>query len=130
MTDAVQDREHELPEQRDERLKREAQALIDNTARWLDSQGRRDLEVGISVPEFQALRGLLQSPAFGILWSLIRNAKLQHEQVLANTSLGTAASDAAASVIQGHIRAFDQLRNLLLQIADPRTAAEGEISHG
>lgn len=126
----IVDREHESPEQEAARLNalHERQRL--NAARWLDGQGQRDVSVGMSVAEFQALRGLLGNPAFGIFWSLIRHARSQHERVLLNSTLGEPAKDAAASVIQGHIRAFDQIREMLLDIADPRIVEETVAAGG
>jgi hypothetical protein len=116
----------DTPEAIQAQLDAEADRVVGNAAHWLDSQGTRDLEAGISVDEFEALKSLIGNKAFGIFWSLLRNARTQWGQVLINAPLGAPEKDAAAAVIQGHMRAFDQLRSLLLQIADPRSSAAEE----
>lgn len=89
---------------------------------WLNSQGQRSLGVGIDMEDFEALQGLIGHNGFGIFWSLLAQQRAEAMSVLSNIPLGSPERDSAASVLQGQIRAIDQIRETVLDIADPQAA--------
>ena len=91
-------------------------------AAWLKEQGQRSLSGGVDEDEFNMLRGLIGSTPFGIFFSLLAQLRAEAQVVLSNVPLGTPERDAVASVLQGQIRTVDQIRDLLLDIADPQKA--------
>lgn len=96
------------------------------TAQWLASQGLRNPEE-ISAEEFAELRTLL-SPhkGFGIFWSILAYYRQHSAIMLNNANLSTPQGVSAASQLQGNIKAIDDFRELVLNIADP--LGEGSTS--
>jgi len=89
------------------------------TAQWLHSQGLRNPEE-ISAEEFAELRTLLAPhKGFGIFWSMLAFYRQNAALMLNNTNLATPAGVSAASQLQGNIKAIDDFRELVLNIADP-----------
>ena len=89
------------------------------TAQWLASQGLRNPEE-ISPEDFAELRTLLAPhKGFGILWSMIAFTRQSSTVMLNNANLSTPHGVSAASQLQGTIRAIDEIRELVLNIADP-----------
>lgn len=98
------------------------------TRTWLAAQGQRSLFAdfgGVSPAEFEQLRSLLGYPAFGLFWSLLRHQRTEYQERLTGLALNSPEMISAASVLQGHIRCLDQLREMLLDISDP-SAQQGE----
>lgn len=93
---------------------------------WLHTQGQRSLEVGMSQEEFGLLKGLIGAAGFGIFWSLLAQQRAEALVALSNLPLTEPAKHAAASVLQGQIRAIDQIRSTVLDIADPQAADAAE----
>lgn len=96
---------------------------------WLAAQGKRSLYAdfgGVSPPDYELLRSLIGLPAFGIFYSLLQHQRQEYQERLSNVSLSSAESVAAAGVLQGHIRCLDQLREMLLDIADPNAQQKEE----
>lgn len=91
---------------------------------WLRSQGQLDFEEGVSQADFSELQTLLDSRAFGLFYALLAQERAKALVVLSNLPLSGDSNLAAASVLQGQIRAVDRVRELLLFIADPN--ADGE----
>ena len=89
------------------------------TARWLADQGLRNPEE-ISPEDFAELRTLLAPhKGFGIFWSLLAFYRQNSAIMLNNTNLATATGVSTASQLQGTIKAIDDFRELVLNIADP-----------
>ena len=89
------------------------------TAQWLASQGLRNPEE-ISPEEFAELRSLLAPhKGFGIFWSMLMFYRQNSAIMLNNTNLATPNGVSAASQLQGTIKAIDDFRELVLNIADP-----------
>ncbi|RPJ47613.1 MAG: hypothetical protein EHM21_08080 [Chloroflexi bacterium] len=89
------------------------------TAQWLASQGLRNPEE-ISPEDFAELRTLLTPhKGFGIFWSLLAFYRQNAALMLNNTNLATPSGVSAASQLQGNIKAIDDFRELVLNIADP-----------
>ena len=89
------------------------------TAHWLSSQGLRDPSE-ISPEDFAELRSLLAPhKGFGIFWSLLAFERQTSAIMLYNTNLATPSGVSAASQLQGKIKAIDDFRELVLNIADP-----------
>lgn len=95
---------------------------------WLASQGQRSLEVGMEQEEFSSLQGLIGHSGFGVFWSLLAQLRAEAQVALSNLPLTSPEKVAAASVLQGQIRAVDQTRQLLLDIADPQMADAAQPS--
>jgi len=96
------------------------------TAQWLASQGLRNPEE-ISPEDFAELRTLLAPhKGFGIFWSMLAFNRQNAAMMLSNTNLATPAGISAASQLQGNIKAIDDFRELVLNIADP--LGEGSTS--
>lgn len=90
---------------------------------WLKDQGMIEELDGDNLSTLQQLIG---NPSFGLFWALLRWRRERSAIVLSNASLGTPERDTAASVLQGHIRAIDEIRELVLEIAEPNADAAGE----
>jgi len=89
------------------------------TAQWLASQGLRNPQE-ISPEEFAELRTLLTPhKGFGIFWSMLAFERQTATAMLNNTNLATPNGVSAASQLQGKIKAIDDFRELVLNIADP-----------
>ena len=89
------------------------------TAQWLASQGIRNPEQ-VSPEEFAELRTLLAPhKGFGIFWSMLAYYRQNSALMLNNTNLATPQGVSAASQLQGTIKAIDDFRELVLNIADP-----------
>jgi hypothetical protein len=89
------------------------------TAQWLAAQGLRDPSA-ISPEEFAELRTLLAPHrGFGILWSMLAFERQGAAIMLNNTNLATPVGVSTASQLQGKIKAIDDFRELVLNIADP-----------
>lgn len=100
--------------------------------RWLSDQGQRSLyaeEGGVTSREFELLRKLIGSEAFGLFYSLLAQQRAEATVCLINAKLGTAERDCSTAVIQGQIRAIDQIRETLLDIADPSTQQDGDSTN-
>jgi hypothetical protein len=96
------------------------------TAQWLNSQGLRNPEE-ISPEDFAELRTLLAPhKGFGVFWSMLAYYRQNSAMMLTNTNLATPAGISAASQLQGNIKAIDDFRELVLNIADP--LGEGSTS--
>jgi hypothetical protein len=89
------------------------------TAQWLASQGLRNPQE-ISPEDFAELRTLLAPhKGFGIFWSMLNFERQNSAVMLNNTNLATPMGVSTASQLQGKIKAIDDLRELVLNIADP-----------
>jgi hypothetical protein len=89
------------------------------TAQWLHAQGLRNPDE-ISPEDFAELRTLLAPhKGFGIFWSMLMFYRQNAASMLNNTNLATAAGVSTASQLQGNIKAIDDFRELVLNIADP-----------
>jgi len=89
------------------------------TAQWLAQQGLRDPEK-VSPEEFAELRTLLAPhKGFGIFWSMLAYYRQNNAIMLNNTNLATPVGISTASQLQGSIKAIDDFRELVLNIADP-----------
>jgi hypothetical protein len=102
-----------MTEQTDGQVRRKA------TAAWLHAQGLRNPEE-VSAEEFAELRTLLAPhKGFGILWSMLAYGRQNAAMMLNNVNLATPQGISAASQLQGTIKAIDDFRELVLNIADP-----------
>jgi hypothetical protein len=89
------------------------------TAKWLADQGLRNPET-VSAEEFAELRTLLAPhKGFGIFWSMLAYYRQNAALMLNNTNLATPNGVSTASQLQGNIKAIDDFRELVLNIADP-----------
>jgi len=96
------------------------------TAQWLASQGLRNPDE-ISPEDFAELRTLLTPhKGFGVFWSMIAFYRQNAAIMLNNVSLATPQGVNTASQLQGNIKAIDDFRELVLNIADP--LGEGSTS--
>lgn len=96
------------------------------TAQWLASQGLRNPEE-ISPEDFAELRTLLAPhKGFGVFWSMLAFYRQNATYMLNNANLATPQGVSAASQLQGNIKAIDDFRELVLNIADP--LGEGSTS--
>lgn len=94
-----------------------SQEAREATSKWLRAQGLRS---DVSAEEMADLRSLLAPhKGFGILWSLVMFDRQEAALQLGNADLSTASGVSRASVLQGQIRAIDNIRELILDIADP-----------
>lgn len=87
---------------------------------WLKEQG---IIAELDDQQYEEVRKLIGNPGFGIFWALLRYRAEQNGYFLRNASLGTPERACAASVLQGHIREIDGIRELILSLADPEAAA-------
>lgn len=94
---------------------------------WLAKQGLIEELDEDQLREVQELIGL---PSFGIFWAMIQWQRMRALVMLSNASLGTPERDSAAGVLQGQIRAIDDLRTLLLHIAEPTVDAAQPENEG
>jgi len=86
------------------------------TAQWLNAQGLRNPSE-ISPEDFAELRSLLAPhKGFGIFWSMLAFERQNSALMLNNTNLATPSG---VSQLQGKIKAIDDFRELVLNIADP-----------
>lgn len=90
---------------------------------WLKRQGVID---ELTDEDWTQVQKLIGNPSFGIFWAMLRYRREESAIMLSNVSLGVPERDAAASVLQGQIRAIDGIRELILQIAEPNADAAGE----
>jgi len=96
------------------------------TAQWIHSQGLRNPEE-VSPEEFAELRTLLTPhKGFGIFMSFLAFQRQTSAIMLNNANLSTPHGVSAASQLQGAIKAIDDIRELVLNIADP--LGEGSTS--
>lgn len=96
---------------------------------WLKQQG---IVEELDDKQYELVRELIGNPSFGIFWAMLRWRRERSAIFLSNASLGSPEADSAASVLQGHIKAIDEIRDLVLELAEPTPAAgtEEEQSHG
>lgn len=90
---------------------------------WLKKQG---IIEELTEDDWGQVKKLIGNPSFGIFWAMLRFKREQSAIILSNASLGGAERDCAASVLQGHIRAIDEVRETILQIAEPTADADGQ----
>lgn len=90
---------------------------------WLKKQG---IIGDLTDEDYEQVRKLIGNPSFGIFWAILRFKREQSAIILSNASLGGPERDCAASVLQGHIRAIDDVRETILQIAEPTADAAGD----
>lgn len=96
------------------------------TAQWLTAQGIRDPQHISSEDHAELITLLAPHRGFGIFWSVLAYARAYNSALLQNLNLTTPESVARASQFQGMIKAIDEVRELILNIADP--LAEGSES--
>jgi len=89
---------------------------------WLNKQG---IIEAVTDEDYEQVRQLIGSPSFGIFWAMLRWRRERSAMLLTNASLGSPERDSAASVLQGHIKAIDEIRELVLEIAEPTADAAG-----
>lgn len=94
--------------------------------KWLREQGQISLEAGMDAKEFGSLQTLIGHQPFGLFMAVLAHQRAQAAVLLSNLQLGSPAQIAAASVLQGQIRAVDQIRETVLSIADPQAADAAE----
>jgi hypothetical protein len=90
---------------------------------WLKSQG---IIEELDDQQYEQVRELIGNPAFGIFFAMLRWRRERSAIMLSNASLGSPEADSAASVLQGHIKAIDEIRLLVLELAEPTPAAGTE----
>jgi hypothetical protein len=83
---------------------------------WLKQFGIVD---DISEDEHRELLSLIGHKGFGLLYGLLMRDRAGWVIQLSNIALADGQKVAAASVLQGQIRAVDRLREIVLNIADP-----------
>lgn len=106
------------------------------TSNWLTAQGLRDPQQ-VSQEDHAELRTLLAPHrGFGIFWSLLAYSRAYNAALLQNQSLTTPEAVTRASQLQGVIKAIDEVRELILNIADPLAEGSegpfgaGEVNNG
>jgi hypothetical protein len=92
-------------------------------ADWLKKQG---IIEEVSDEDFETVRQLIGNPSFGIFWAMLRWRRERSAIMLTNAPLGSPERDSAASVLQGHIKAIDEILEMVLDIAEPPADAAGE----
>lgn len=87
---------------------------------WMNQQGIRNPEE-ISLQDYQLVRGLLsgERSAFGVFLSMMMFERQQAVAQLTNADLSSSTGAVAAAKLQGIILAVDNMRDLILNIADP-----------
>lgn len=97
--------------------------------KWLNEQG---IIEDLTDDDYREVKKLIGNRSFGIFWAMLRWQRETSAIALSNASLGSPERDSAASVLQGHIRAIDQIRDLVLHLAEPTAdaAANEEQTNG
>jgi hypothetical protein len=89
---------------------------------WLKKQG---IIEDVTDEDYELVKKLIGNPSFGIFWAMLRWRRERSAILLSNASLGSPERDSSASVLQGHIRAIDEVRQMILEIAEPNADAAG-----
>ena len=87
---------------------------------WLKSFG---IIEELDDQQYSQVKELIGNPSFGIFYAMLRWRRERSAIFLSNASLGSPENDSAASVLQGHIKAIDEIRDLVLELAEPTPAA-------
>lgn len=90
---------------------------------WLNKQG---LIEEVTDEDYEKVKQLIGLPSFGIFWAMLQWRRARSAIVLTNSSLGTPERDWAAGVLQGQIKSIDEIREMVLDIAEPPADAAGE----
>lgn len=88
---------------------------------WLAELGIRN-PAELDVNEYQHVRNLLSSrerPGFGIFFSMLMFERQQAVAQLMNADLSNSAGAVKAAKLQGIVQCVDNVRDLVLNIADP-----------
>jgi hypothetical protein len=88
---------------------------------WLNSLGIRDPS-NLDQGDYAKLRGLLSSsdrPGFGIFLSMLMFERQQMVAQLMTADLSDAKGAVRAAKMQGYVQCVDNMRDLILNIADP-----------
>jgi hypothetical protein len=88
---------------------------------WLNNVGIRD-PGNLDMSAYTQLRGLLSSnerPGFGVFMSLIMFERQQAVAQLIQVDLGSPENTARVAKLQGIVQCVDNIRELILNIADP-----------
>ena len=91
--------------------------------KWLKEQG---IIEELDDEQWREVKKLIGNPSFGIFWAMLLWQRQRNATLLMNALLGSPERDAAASVLQGQARAIDEIRELILNIAEPNADAAGE----
>lgn len=95
----------------------------DAAEQWLKEQG---IVAELDDTQYRLVKELIGSPSFGIFYGMLLYRRAMSAIALSNASLSSPERIAAASVLQGQIRAIDDLKEMVLQIAEPQTADAAE----
>lgn len=90
---------------------------------WLKKQG---VIAELDDDQYREVKKLIGNPSFGIFYAMLLWHRQRSAMLLTNAPLGTPERDSAASVLQGHVRAIDEVREIILNIAEPNADAAGE----
>jgi hypothetical protein len=98
-----------------------SQQAREAVAKWMQELGIRDPS-NLDTNAYAQLRGLLSSnerPGFGIFWSMIMFERQQAVAQLINCNLSSEEGKSNAAKLQGIVQCVDNMRDLLLNVADP-----------
>lgn len=87
---------------------------------WLNSLGIRNPEE-LSLDDYEQVKKLLGNdrPGFGIFFSLMMFERQKAVMQLTNADLSNSSGAVSAAKLQGIVLAVDNVRDLILNIADP-----------